>query len=64
MNCCDDYGNCNQGRDCPARRLSDDECSELTQLETTMMYVIIAAGLAIWAAFTVLALDFVLGMLA
>ena len=19
MNCCDDYGNCNQGRDCPAR---------------------------------------------
>ena len=20
MNCCDDYGNCNQGRDCPARK--------------------------------------------
>ena len=20
MNCCDDYGNCNQGRDCPARQ--------------------------------------------
>jgi hypothetical protein len=19
MNCCDDYGNCNQGRDCPVR---------------------------------------------
>jgi hypothetical protein len=19
MNCCDSYGNCNQGRDCPAR---------------------------------------------
>ena len=19
MNCCDDYGNCNQGRDCPLR---------------------------------------------
>ena len=19
MNCCDEYGNCNQGRDCPAR---------------------------------------------
>jgi hypothetical protein len=19
MNCCDDFGNCNQGRDCPAR---------------------------------------------
>lgn len=23
MNCCDDYGNCRQGRDCPARRESD-----------------------------------------
>lgn len=22
MNCCDDYGNCRQGRDCPARRES------------------------------------------
>lgn len=20
MNCCDDFGNCRQGRDCPARR--------------------------------------------
>ncbi len=20
MNCCDEYGNCNQGRDCPARK--------------------------------------------
>jgi len=20
MNCCDDYGNCTQGRDCPIRR--------------------------------------------
>lgn len=22
MNCCDDYGNCNQGRDCPLRKES------------------------------------------
>ncbi len=22
MNCCDDYGNCRQGRDCPVRRKS------------------------------------------
>ena len=21
MNCCDEYGNCNQGRDCPVRRV-------------------------------------------
>lgn len=60
MNCC--TGQCNQGRECPAR--CADDGSELGQLETTMMYIIIAAGLAIWAAFTVLAVDFVLGMLA
>lgn len=59
MNCCDDYGNCNQGRDCPARRC-DDDGSELGQLETVMIYVIIAAGLAIVATFSVLMLNFLL----
>ena len=24
MNCCDEYGNCNQGRDCPVRRESEE----------------------------------------
>lgn len=24
MNCCDDFGNCRQGRDCPARRSPAD----------------------------------------
>ena len=25
MNCCDDYGNCNQGRECPIRKQMTDE---------------------------------------
>lgn len=25
MNCCDDYGNCRQGRDCPVRRARELE---------------------------------------
>ena len=28
MNCCDDYGNCNQGRDCPCRKAIIDERNE------------------------------------
>ncbi len=27
MNCCDDYGNCRQGRDCPARVNTGHQCS-------------------------------------
>jgi hypothetical protein len=25
MNCCDEYGNCNQGRDCPVRKAQVDQ---------------------------------------
>jgi hypothetical protein len=25
MNCCDEYGNCRQGRDCPVRKQMTDE---------------------------------------
>ena len=25
MNCCDEYGNCNQGRDCPVRKALAEE---------------------------------------
>lgn len=25
MNCCDDFGNCNQGRNCPVRKQMADE---------------------------------------
>jgi len=28
MNCCDEYGNCRQGRDCPVRRKMEDGLAE------------------------------------
>jgi hypothetical protein len=32
MNCCDDFGNCNQGRDCPVRK-------EMAELNKDKPYV-------------------------
>jgi hypothetical protein len=29
MNCCDEYGNCNQGRDCPIRKERIRQAKEL-----------------------------------
>ena len=29
MNCCDEYGNCNQGRDCPIRKERVRQAKEL-----------------------------------
>ena len=33
MNCCDDYGNCNQGRDCPVRKAQQkpDQSTEFSR---------------------------------
>ena len=28
MNCCDDYGNCNQGRNCPIRKQREEMAIE------------------------------------
>lgn len=40
MNCCDEYGNCNQGRDCPVRAARDSGvCSPEPQTETDGEYV-------------------------
>jgi len=33
MNCCDDYGKCTQGRDCPARSSNPPEISNSTILD-------------------------------
>ena len=33
MNCCDDYGNCNQGRDCPIRKKREHDCKLSKQLD-------------------------------
>jgi hypothetical protein len=58
MNCCDDYGDCNQGRDCPVRKVRayphvpDDMMVEyvptwrdrLVDLARAMLYVMAAIG--------------------
>jgi len=35
MNCCDEYGNCNQGRDCPIRKERVRQAKELLDKDTT-----------------------------
>jgi hypothetical protein len=34
MNCCDEYGNCNQGRDCPIRKERVRQAKELLDKDT------------------------------
>lgn len=51
MNCCDDFGNCRQGRDCPVR----------TQREATPMTWRQAIETAAWLAGYLLLLVFMMG---
>ena len=64
MNCCDDYGNCNQGRDCPARKREAEDGEELSELDTLVLYVIVEAGLGLLVTFVGLTVGYVVGMLA
>lgn len=32
MNCCDDYGNCHQGRDCPIRKAEKERIENIRKL--------------------------------
>lgn len=61
MNCC--TGNCNQGRDCPAR-CADDDGEELSQLETVMLYLILAAALCVPLALAGLLAGYLWGVFA
>ena len=40
MNCCDEYGNCRQGRDCPARQISTDE--QPTPADGQLVWIVLA----------------------
>ena len=40
MNCCDEYGNCRQGRDCPVRVESGDELSDMFVWAITLFAVV------------------------
>ena len=40
MNCCDDYGNCRQGRDCPVR--IRQECKSIDNKLAIAMWFLVA----------------------
>lgn len=50
MNCCDDYGNCNQGRNCPVResRVTDKHDHLIIMLEAALIAVMCAIGVLAW----------------
>jgi hypothetical protein len=52
MNCCDDYGNCNQGRDCPVRIARALQPSTSKRLFGRFFYWLLIAILGVlWMAF-------------
>jgi hypothetical protein len=52
MKCCDDYGNCNQGRDCPVRIASSQQPLILKRLFGRFFYWLLTAMLGLlWLAF-------------
>jgi len=52
MNCCDDYGNCNQGRDCPVRIAHASKPLFLKRLFRRFFYWLLIAVLSLlWMAF-------------
>ena len=44
MNCCDEYGNCRQGRDCPVRRAKEllDAEDQPTPADGQLVWVVAA----------------------
>ena len=49
MNCCDDYGNCRQGRDCPVRQATptDPKAKYPVVLVVTLLLASAAVSLSI-----------------
>jgi hypothetical protein len=50
MNCCDDYGNCRQGRDCPVRVERIRRAKELLDQDQPNIPLLIIGRLALGAA--------------
>jgi len=54
MNCCDEYGNCTQGRDCPVRIVRTLQPSTSKRLFGRFFYWLLIAILGLlWLAFLV-----------
>ena len=54
MNCCDDYGNCRQGRDCPVRIARASQPFVSKRLFRRFSYWLLIAILGVlWLAFLV-----------
>jgi len=52
MNCCDEYGNCTQGRDCPVRIAGSLQPSKSKRLLRRFFYwLLIAVFGLLWMAF-------------
>jgi hypothetical protein len=68
MNCCDDYGNCTQGKDCPVRtyRVCNQDCNQgrncqcsnqpLSRSSETLFYIylfsLLVIALVVWVLIT------------
>ena len=64
--CCDDFGNCRQGRDCPVRSTHTKDGGETVETEETEAEGIAIAGLVVLAIvlpFAFAALAWMLGRL-
>jgi hypothetical protein len=54
MNCCDEYGNCTQGHDCPVRVVGTSQPSISERLLRRFSYWLLTAILGLlWLAFLV-----------
>jgi hypothetical protein len=54
VNCCDEYGNCTQGRDCPVRISCDSQPSTSKRLLRRFSYWLLIAILGVlWLALLV-----------
>ncbi|CAB4122706.1 hypothetical protein UFOVP33_40 [uncultured Caudovirales phage] len=50
MNCCDDYGNCRQGRDCPIRQTQTPKVWNMTHYLAAYLSVCLLIELVAWLA--------------
>jgi hypothetical protein len=52
VNCCDEYGNCRQGRDCPVRIVGNPKSSTFKRLRRRFFYwLMISVFGLLWMAF-------------